>query len=604
MSVLSRTRGLRPALLAAAGVAAGAIYAVPAIGAQDPANGVSIRDGNHISVGHNTDFIAAFGSYAPGSTLSIDVYRGAHRIAHAAGPAVSGIEGFSGGLEANHGPAGVPQPGDCWDTVTPDVRPGDKIVITDADGGEDSAYIDNITIGNIAAAGTDVVVTGVARDAFGTPFDAATLDSGAWRSVLDGGNRGGAPGQLTVDVAGNYTARYLASERWSQARGAPVDQNEVLTASHEFGYGHPLVPPPAEIQVVSGEAGALDVPGPALGCEGSPAAGPNAITTADDEFVNLSSSTLVLGGTAAPGVGAVEVTLSDGTTSVAGVVTGPDTSGLGDETNQGWTATFSRADLDTLVDGNLTATASFDGVEGGAPRSITKDTEAPGPVSASPAPGTYVGEQFVTLTPGTAGDVVRYRSNLDPTVRRSSGQQIRISQSQALTVTATDAAGNERAAQQFAYTINQPAPLPPAGQPATLAPATAPGSGSPAGSTGTAGSAVDLFTGPLALNRLTTTSRISRSRARNVGLRLVMRLQEGTEVVRVRIYRRLAGGKRKLLSSGFRSTGGKSGLFRMRQNHRSLRRSLIAGRYVVEVTPGASRTDLGETSRYNVRIVR
>ena len=127
-------------------------------------------------------------------------------------------------------------------------------------------------------------------------------------------------------------------------------------------------------------------------------------------------------------------------------------------------------------------------------------------------------------------------------------------------------------------------------------------------STGGSGSAAGLFTqgggGSLALDRLATTSRIKQSRARSVGLRLVMRLQEGTEVVRVRIYRRLAGGKRKLLSSGFRSTGGKSGLFRMRQNHRSLRRSLTPGRYVVEVTPGATRTDLGRTSRYNVRVVR
>ena len=152
--------------------------------------------------------------------------------------------------------------------------------------------------------------------------------------------------------------------------------------------------------------------------------------------------------------------------------------------------------------------------------------------------------------------------------------------------------------------VVQPTPQPTGGQqPAAPATATATPAAPPSGSTGSTGSAVDLFTSPLALDRLITSSRVRRSRARGVGLRLVMGLREGTEVVQVRIYRRTSSG-RKLISSGFRSTNGRTGLFRMRQNHRSLRRSLKIGRYELEVTPGSSRTDLGQTSRYNVTVVR
>ncbi|MBA3329215.1 MAG: hypothetical protein H0T43_13035 [Solirubrobacterales bacterium] len=108
--------------------------------------------------------------------------------------------------------------------------------------------------------------------------------------------------------------------------------------------------------------------------------------------------------------------------------------------------------------------------------------------------------------------------------------------------------------------------------------------------------------GPLALGMLSTSPTIRRSRAARNGIRLAMRLSEGTEVVRIRIYRKTSSGRR-LLSSGFKSPGA-SGLYRVSQNHRALRRALRVGRYEVEVTPGASRSDLGTTSRYAFRVVR
>ncbi|MGI8730357.1 MAG: Ig-like domain-containing protein, partial [Solirubrobacteraceae bacterium] len=49
----------------------------------------------------------------------------------------------------------------------------------------------------------------------------------------------------------------------------------------------------------------------------------------------------------------------------------------------------------------------------------------------------------------------------------------------------------------------------------------------------------------LALQSLVTSGRISHKRARSLGFRLVMRFRERTQVVRVRVYRLLAGGERR-----------------------------------------------------------
>ena len=73
----------------------------------------------------------------------MDVYRGPHKIASASGPAVDTPEGP--GLEVNHGPDGVAVRGDCWEGATPDILPGDRIVVT-GDGGTDEIFVDDIVI--------------------------------------------------------------------------------------------------------------------------------------------------------------------------------------------------------------------------------------------------------------------------------------------------------------------------------------------------------------------------------------------------------------------------------------------------------------------------
>src|SRR3712207_2049605 len=109
--------------------------------------GDGVRPGHNVSVFHNPDFVAAFG-YPVGEPLTVEVYRNDVKIGSATGPAVAVNEGLplAGALEVNHGPVGAPQPGDCWTGITPDILPGDHVVVTDSTGATDEVLVDNITI--------------------------------------------------------------------------------------------------------------------------------------------------------------------------------------------------------------------------------------------------------------------------------------------------------------------------------------------------------------------------------------------------------------------------------------------------------------------------
>ena len=104
----------------------------------------SVREGKNISVFHESDLVAAFG-YVPGEDLTIDVLRNGVKIGTANSPAQITPEGP--GLEVNHGiEIGTPRPGDCWEGITPDILPGDRVVVTDGAGGTDEVLVDNIVI--------------------------------------------------------------------------------------------------------------------------------------------------------------------------------------------------------------------------------------------------------------------------------------------------------------------------------------------------------------------------------------------------------------------------------------------------------------------------
>ena len=61
----------------------------------------AVRRRHNIGVFHEIDFISAFG-HTPGERLTVEVFRGDHRIARVAAPALATPGGA--GLEINHGP--------------------------------------------------------------------------------------------------------------------------------------------------------------------------------------------------------------------------------------------------------------------------------------------------------------------------------------------------------------------------------------------------------------------------------------------------------------------------------------------------------------------
>jgi hypothetical protein len=110
------------------------------------------------------------------------------------------------------------------------------------------------------------------------------------------------------------------------------------------------------------------------------------------------------------------------------------------------------------------------------------------------------------------------------------------------------------------------------------------------------------------ITKLRTTHRMSRARVLARGLRLSMRLPQGTEILKVSVLRVRSNGRanRKPVYLAFRLVGrvGPGGLYRLRLDSRALRRRMKAGLYQLNVTPGVSRRQLGRTSTTRIRITR
>jgi len=99
----------------------------------------------------------------------------------------------------------------------------------------------------------------------------------------------------------------------------------------------------------------------------------------------------------------------------------------------------------------------------------------------------------------------------------------------------------------------------------------------------------------LTLGGLTMRHTLSRKSLRRSGLRANARVTGDTEVLRVRLYK----GK-KLITSTYRFPG-KAGLYKVVLKTKKVR-SLRAGRYVLEITPGTSRKNLGNAARSAFRV--
>jgi hypothetical protein len=98
---------------------------------------------------------------------------------------------------------------------------------------------------------------------------------------------------------------------------------------------------------------------------------------------------------------------------------------------------------------------------------------------------------------------------------------------------------------------------------------------------------------PLAVSSVTVPQRISSTRLRLQGLRAVMRLPAGTQVVRFAVYR-TRNGKRvgSALAVGYRVPSS-AGVYRLVLRDRALLRKLKRGSYLLQVRPGRIRSDLG-----------
>jgi hypothetical protein len=108
----------------------------------------------------------------------------------------------------------------------------------------------------------------------------------------------------------------------------------------------------------------------------------------------------------------------------------------------------------------------------------------------------------------------------------------------------------------------------------------------------------------LSVSRLALARRISITRLRVQGLRTSMRVQDGTNVVRIAIYKARNGKKTGRALYVTTRAPRKSGLYRVTLRSRSLLSKLRAGSYVMEVRSGSSAAALGTARSIGFTVTR
>jgi hypothetical protein len=552
-----------------------------ALAADADARVISVAPNHNVTVFQGIDFIAAFGG-APGVSTTVEVRRSGQLLGTATGPAVD-LAGFGppdhGGLEVNHGPVGPPVAGDCWTGFTPDIIPGDIVTVTRG-ATVDEVEVDNVTIddGPFVDSAGNVVLRGTAALFDGTPIPIAQLDSGEVRNTS---RFRGAPTSVfrTPGTAAGWTMVYDVTRPMDTREPAgltPAQRRDLIMAgAHAQGFGHAIVPPPAEIQVADG----ADTPGPALGCEAS-AGESNAASSLDDRAVNVASADLVVTGTAMAGTVDHDITqvvprITDGTSTVTGAPI--DVAGA----VRTWTATFARADLATLADNQLTVSADYvtaAGPIGGKTIKLAKDVVAPD-VTADVAPGAYTGPVRVTLAAG-AGDAVTYRTDglaNGAGDRAYTGPIILPTGTTKLNVRATDAAGNVTD-RSFTYTVTAAEAV----QPPVLIPPLIQSVSLP-----------DLRVEGLTLGR-----RVGLRAARRAGMGVIVHVPRAGKVVRIRVLR----GTRIVETTTRTAT--RDGVMELRlPRARNARRAMSRGVYTVQVQVGQDLQHLGQVAIKRFRVV-
>ena len=586
----------------AAAIAGSAVAAVPASAFVLDAP----EAGQNISVFHNLDFVAVFGYPADGTPVQVDVMRGAHRIGTVSAPAVVTPDGP--GLEINHGPEGTPVPGDCFAGLTPDVRPGDEIVVrSGADAHEDRIRVDHLTIDGdpVLRSNGDIAVSGTAAraDATRTPIPVTALDSAEFR---DGKFRG-VPTRVerTPGTTDGWTAIYeppYLADRNDDNLDLDGRRLTLLGPIHTMGYGHVEVLP-AETQLFEG----AEASGPAPGCEAAP--GQANVVNAAGAVTGTSGDLQVTGTAMAHTLGATDaaeddasitgatVSITDGTTTITQPATGL---AAGESAEQQWSATFPRADLLTLADGPLQASAGYTVAGsaealGGAGTTISKDATSPN-VVATPGPGDHVAPQSVALSAGP-GETIRVRKDgvaASATSPLYTGPIPLGAGTTTITWWARDPAGNISSG-SLEYSLTAAA-----GNPAPTGPAGAGTAGPAAAALVPAGPAAVLAVPARAVAGVRISGRLRLSAARRLGISVSFLAPRGARVAEVRLIERRGGVRRRLATRQLPVRGGERTVVRLRDG--SVRRRLAAGRYEVEIRSGPSPAKLGPRTTRTVQL--
>jgi len=222
---------------------------------------------------------------------------------------------------------------------------------------------------------------------------------------------------------------------------------------------------------------------------------------------------------------------------------------------------------------------------------ILKDTVAPGAPTANLASGTYATAQTLVLNAGP-GETIRFTAN-GATPTATSGTvftaPFSVSSSQTIRAVAVDNHGNASVPSTFAYTI--------AGvfAPPIVVTPTSPAAGGQG--------VLPARASSLAVSRLTLARRISISRLRAQGLRTSMQVKEGTNVVRIAIYKARGGNRSGRALFTTTRTPRSAGLFRVTLRSSKLSQ-LKPGQYVMQVRAGSSASTLSAVRQAAFTVTR
>jgi Chitobiase/beta-hexosaminidase C-terminal domain len=557
--------------------AAGAIVAAAALAA--PA-GAAVSSTNIIAVLPDSSGMELTYPTAPNTPLTVSLSRGGILLSTA-----TATTDASGAAAVNGGTA------NCWTGVTPDILPGDVVEVIGG-GFDDTSVVQAVTSSRPVQTAPDTVV--VHGTAPGRP-PASQLEAriiGSSAAPFDAN----AKRVLRAAVGQPYVIDYdgPTGDAWTATypRLSPADVDRALHAIDARGV---VVPNLSELTISQNPV----VRGPQPPCTAPLLR--DAATSSIPSAVNIASAgkNLVVSGVSQD-AGAVSVSLDDEDPATAPITaTAAPSPSTG---NQTWSVTIPAGQVSGLTDGTLTASTTFTtlaGPLGGGSLSILKDLSAPAAPTATPSPagGPFQTAQSVTLSDADTSAAIHW-TNDGSTPSASSpvlahGAAISVTSSQTIEAVAIDPAGNAGPVATFAYTMAKPTPA---------------GGGGGGPSTTTIIQQIPLFL-PVAPSQrvLATASRplavhgLSVAVLSGHAVRIAMRLDRGTGVVRFRLYRARNG----------RRTGGalmtavrlpaSDGRYVVTLRSRALR-ALRSGKYVLEAQAATSGTSFGAPSRKVVTV--